>query len=394
MTKLQACSYTIPRLRPLAVNEGMPDGSAIERLLLLTDDAAAAAALARTLGAAGAVEVRLVEEDRPIDHRPTRTFVDIDLSSGRSIERARGWLRSPLVSRSAKWALVTPDDYRERKQALALGADRLVDRPLEPEVVLSDLRDAMAEEFESFLDRVESTPLAMGLRAGQNALASAFLAVPKGEPIDVRVFDEAAVMVAGAIAEEGLSGWLSTVQHHHSSSYRHSLLVAGGATCFAHFIGASRADQARVARAALLHDVGKSLIPLAILDKPGKLDEAEEAQIRLHPQYGHDLLVRSGGFSREMLDAVLDHHEMCDGSGYPRGLSGSQIGDLTRIVTLADIFAALVEERSYKPALSRAAAIDIMVGMGPKLDPDLLGVFRRMALSDDGRAARAATRAG
>lgn len=363
----------------------MPDSA--ERLVILTDDLDRAACLAETLGAAGAIETRLVTDLEPISQRPARTFVDIDLSSGPSIANARRWLRRPSIAASTKWILVGGDDYRERTQALALGADRIVPRPVEPEEVLSDLRDIMAVEFGSFLDRLESTRLAVGLRAGHDVLASVFASLPRGESLDASAFDDAALLVADALADEGLANWLSTVQLHHSSSFRHSLLVAGGATCFAQFIGAGRADQARVARAALAHDVGKALIPLSVLDKPSKLDPAEEAEIRLHPQLGYDLLVKSGGFSDDTLDVVLSHHEMCDGSGYPRGLAGAEISDLTRVVTIADIFAALVEVRAYKPALSHAAALDIMAGMGAKLDGDLLSIFAQMVLGEHGPSA-------
>jgi HD-GYP domain-containing protein (c-di-GMP phosphodiesterase class II) len=73
---------------------------------------------------------------------------------------------------------------------------------------------------------------------------------------------------------------------------------------------------------------------------------------------------------------VVHHHELLDGSGYPHGLKGNEISDLVRIMTISDIFGALIERRSYKPPLSSEAAFQILVDMGPKLDMDLVRAFR------------------
>jgi HD-GYP domain-containing protein (c-di-GMP phosphodiesterase class II) len=81
----------------------------------------------------------------------------------------------------------------------------------------------------------------------------------------------------------------------------------------------------------------------------------------------------------EMLDIVLHHHEYLDGSGYPDGLRGDQISDLVRIMTIADVFGALIENRPYRPPLSGEAAFQILLDMGPKLDRDLVREFRPVA---------------
>jgi HD-GYP domain-containing protein (c-di-GMP phosphodiesterase class II) len=77
-----------------------------------------------------------------------------------------------------------------------------------------------------------------------------------------------------------------------------------------------------------------------------------------------------------MLDVVLHHHEYIDGTGYPDGLKGNEISDLVRMVTIADVFSALIEERAYKPSLPDAKAYAILLTMGPKLDADLVREFR------------------
>jgi HD-GYP domain-containing protein (c-di-GMP phosphodiesterase class II) len=80
-----------------------------------------------------------------------------------------------------------------------------------------------------------------------------------------------------------------------------------------------------------------------------------------------------------MIDMVVHHHEYLDGSGYPHGLKGSEISDLVRILTIADIFGALVERRSYKAPRSAEAAYRVLLDMGSKLDTDLVREFRAVA---------------
>jgi len=83
----------------------------------------------------------------------------------------------------------------------------------------------------------------------------------------------------------------------------------------------------------------------------------------------------------EMLDMVVHHHEYLDGSGYPHRLHANEISDLVRTMTIADIYGALIERRSYKPPMSGAAAYQILMDMGPKLDRDLVRAFHPVAQS-------------
>jgi HD-GYP domain-containing protein (c-di-GMP phosphodiesterase class II) len=127
-------------------------------------------------------------------------------------------------------------------------------------------------------------------------------------------------------------------------------------------------DMRRVTAAALIHDIGKISIPNALLDKPGALDQDEFRLIKQHTSIGYDIIKKVEGFDAEMADMVLSHHEYLDGTGYPNGLMNGQIGDLVRVITIADVYAALIEKRAYKPAMSGRQAFDILLGMRGKLD--------------------------
>ena len=121
------------------------------------------------------------------------------------------------------------------------------------------------------------------------------------------------------------------------------------------------AQELRVlARAGLLHDIGKLGIPAEVLEKHSPLDESEWLLMRMHPEMGLTLLDRAGQSSREVL-AVLYHHERLDGSGYPYGLKAEAIPIEARIVAVADTYDALTSDRPYRHACSQGDARRILV---------------------------------
>ena len=98
----------------------------------------------------------------------------------------------------------------------------------------------------------------------------------------------------------------------------------------------------------MLHDLGKVHVPVAVLEKPGLLDDAEMEEMRKHPQLGFESLQNAPDVHGDILEIVLRHHEFLDGSGYPDRLPSSQIRDSVRIITICDIFAALSQAWQQK----------------------------------------------
>jgi len=121
------------------------------------------------------------------------------------------------------------------------------------------------------------------------------------------------------------------------------------------------------------------------LEKPGPLDEKEMDVIRQHPLFGWEALQSVSGIPTEIMDAVLHHHEYLDGTAYPHGLTAAEISDFVRILTIVDIFGALIERRCYKPASTCEAAYQILLNMGPRLDKDLVREFRAVLPASAGR---------
>ena len=129
----------------------------------------------------------------------------------------------------------------------------------------------------------------------------------------------------------------------------------------------------------LLHDMGKLRVPEEILCKPAALDPEEFEAIKRHPQDGARLLADLGGFAPEVLDLVLDHHERLDGGGYPRGLKGDCLGPATRVLTVCDVYDALVSDRVYRPAWSRERALGLLhEESGTAFDPKCVAALERV----------------
>lgn len=196
--------------------------------------------------------------------------------------------------------------------------------------------------------------------------------------------------VSRAIGSNGIYDWIRTVREFDDATHQHILLVAGLAAAFAGTLCLSAADRHKVVKAALLHDVGKTKVPTAILNKPGKLDASELAVMRTHAARGHAMLAAQG-FEDAMLRVARSHHEMLDGSGYPDGLVGSAIPDLVRLVTVCDIYGALIERRPYRAPMSNVAAFEVLDGMIGRVDHDLVRAFKPVVASVPATDASAAT---
>ncbi|WP_420410973.1 HD-GYP domain-containing protein [Roseibium sp.] len=129
---------------------------------------------------------------------------------------------------------------------------------------------------------------------------------------------------------------------------------------------------------AIVHDIGKTQIPLAILDKPAKLSDSEMELVRTHPRHGYRILQKNPKLDDRIKILALEHHEYLDGSGYPDGKVEKDLCLEVRILTICDIYSALIEKRSYKPPLSHNEAIRILDSMGGKLDQRLLAEFKKI----------------
>ncbi|MCK1564688.1 HD domain-containing protein [Bradyrhizobium sp. 173] len=318
-----------------------------------------------------------LDVEAKLPHAPAAVVIRADL---RSVENIAALKRRALrLAKAGKRIfLVEQTSHVCISQAYALGATLVLPGKIDPTKLMGALSDPAGSEARSPCDISQPDD---AVEIGANAIAALFTLVTLGERIDVDGTKEAGRMITNRISEHGLSEWLKTVRRHHEGTYQHCLLVTGIAIDFGLSLGVRKSDLERLSTAAMFHDIGKARIPLAILDKPGRLDNNERALVETHPAVGYDVLKEHGSISSEILDCVRHHHEYLDGSGYPDGLCAENITDIVRILTISDIFAALIEHRQYKPTMPREAAYGILCGMNGKLEKALVSSFKDVALT-------------
>lgn len=344
-------------------------GQEKEPLCVVADTQAEAKAIAETqsdLFSSQAVDLDNLPDDKPAP----LALVHIDLNRSRDLFRLRTWLRHRPDPEPAIFT-VDRDSRIQLVRAFSLGATDVLFRPF----TARTLRNKLLANCRS--SAVDQPPAAVS--ASLAALHNAFLCASTNGTLDSTLLATAGDALLDQIETHGLAAWVQAVRTHHNQTYQHCLLVAGTAAAFAIELGFSNPDRQRVAAAALLHDIGKAKIPVAILDKPSKLDRTELEAMRQHPRLGFEALLGADTLHPEMLEIVMNHHELLDGSGYPHGLSGGEISDLTRIITITDVFGALIERRAYKPPMAAQDAYQILLDMGSKLDRDLVRAFKPLS---------------
>ncbi|MFN4190491.1 MAG: HD-GYP domain-containing protein, partial [Pseudothermotoga sp.] len=184
-----------------------------------------------------------------------------------------------------------------------------------------------------------------------------------------RVLQERNTQIISTLAE--------AIEIKDTTTFGHSGRVVSLALDLAKELGITDpADLEAIKFGALLHDVGKIGIPEHILNKPGRLTFDEFEIMKKHPIYGEKIIKNISGWDL-VADVVRHHHENIDGSGYPDGLTGDQISVRAQIVSLVDVFTALIEERPYRPAMSLDEALRIIERemIGVKFHPNLYKAF-------------------
>jgi putative nucleotidyltransferase with HDIG domain len=355
-------------------------GAVRRRLILASDRSDQSCELAELLRKVGDVETIPTSRlpDAP-EAQVSGIIVDINLRSSESVQRIRNKLQKKAYQAVPRLFVLADALHHGSMQAWALGATDTIARPFDARGMLQRIRAAFPDPHDHDFT-ASGKALNRGVEAAHAVMVKIFEKLPAGIPLTFSDVMQAESQIMRAIKRSSLREWLAAVGRHHTHTYRHCLFVTGYAVAFAQHLGMREEDQRRLTRASLLHDVGKAFIPVAILDKPGKLTDDEMAEMRKHPKLGFDALAAQGSFPREMLDVVLHHHELLDGSGYPNALQGDQISDIVRLMTIVDIYSALIENRPYRLPFTHMKAFAIMEEMGSKIDQQLLQVFRPVAL--------------
>ncbi|CAN5921030.1 cyclic di-GMP phosphodiesterase [soil metagenome] len=209
-------------------------------------------------------------------------------------------------------------------------------------------------------------------------IAALFGEVRLGKAADTAVCDALVDEISDSVLRNpGALISVARLKRRDEYTYLHSVAVCALMLALGKQLGL-RGDALRQAGlAGMLHDMGKAVIPVEILNKPGKLTEAEFDIVRRHPQLGHDLLLE-GSAGQGALDVCLHHHEKIDGTGYPHGLSGDKISLLARMGAVCDVYDAVTSVRAYKDGWDPGVAVQRMASWKGHFDP---AVFRAFAVA-------------
>lgn len=201
----------------------------------------------------------------------------------------------------------------------------------------------------------------------------------------IRFFKEVPLVTMRDLAKKSIDPLVNTtgvINHIHmvrrqdDYTFHHSVNVAVICGVLGKWLGFVGKDLQDLVLAGLLHDVGKTQIPLEILNKPGKLTPDEMEIMRLHTTRGYQLVRDTPNLPSGIVYGILQHHERYDGSGYPLAVPGDKIHKYAKIIAIADIYDAMTSDRVYHRKISPFAVVEMIVEeMFNKLDPEIGTVF-------------------
>ncbi|HBH38992.1 MAG TPA: phosphodiesterase [Curvibacter sp.] len=205
---------------------------------------------------------------------------------------------------------------------------------------------------------VELERAAQICRQSKQAVVTMFQEARMGKAVDAagaqRLVDEISDSVARNASALISLARLKTADDY---TYMHSVAVCAMMIALARQLGLDEAQTRSAGLAGLLHDLGKARMPMEVLNKPGKLTEAEFGIMKSHPVEGHQMLLAVGNVDPIALDVCLHHHEKIDGSGYPKGLKDAEISLFAKMGAVCDVYDAITSNRPYKTGWDPAESL-------------------------------------
>ena len=290
-----------------------------------------------------------------------------DLVLGMHIEEMVGtWLENPfwrssfVITKAADLALIRASRIHEVWIDNAKGIDVANVAVTDPDLptpyyeptVPGTLPGLLAEDDPAQLPVPIGSELERAARIcaqAKQAVSDMFREARMGKAVDAQRVGELVQDISDSVARNRSALIsLARLKTADDYSYMHSVAVCAMMIALARQLGFGEDDVRAAGVAGLLHDMGKALLPPAVLNKPGKLTADEFAIVRSHPELGHRILVSSGTTSAVALDVCLHHHEKMDGTGYPEGFKGAQISLHARMGAICDVYDAITSNRPYK----------------------------------------------
>ena len=211
----------------------------------------------------------------------------------------------------------------------------------------------------------------------KQAVVSMFEEARMGNAVDVGGARQLVEEIADSVARNpGALISLARLKKVDDYTYMHSVAVCAMMVSLSKQLGFDAAQTRSAGLAGLMHDLGKAMMPMDVLNKPGKLTEAEFNIIKSHPVEGHKMLLGGVNVDPMVLDVCLHHHEKMDGSGYPKGLSGDEISQFAKMGAVCDVYDAITSNRPYKAGWDPAESLRKMAEWANgHFDPKIFQAF-------------------
>lgn len=294
------------------------------------------------------------------------------------------WKKSFLVDDQATIAKILQSGVLEVWIDTAKGGDIVIDEE-DDDAAAAVLRDADSSRWQADIGTAaasmddEMARATLIVDQSRGAVISMFNEARMGRAVDT----ESAVSLVEHIASSvmrnpGALIGLARLKTTDDYTYMHSVAVCALMISLALQLGLDEAQVRDAGIAGLLHDIGKMAVPMAILNKPGKLSDAEFSAVKQHPEAGYHILRKSDQVSPMALDVCRHHHEKLDGTGYPLGLAGDQISLFARMGAICDVYDAITSNRPYKAGWCPSESIRKMAGWcGTHFDERIFQAFVR-----------------
>ena len=211
---------------------------------------------------------------------------------------------------------------------------------------------------------------------GKEAVVSMFQEARMGKAIEAEAAAPLVEEISNSVMRNpGALISLARLKVADDYTYMHSVAVCALMIALSRQLGLDEQQTRDAGMAGLLHDLGKAMIPIEILNKPGKLTDEEFALVKTHPEEGYKLLLEGKGISEMTKDVCLHHHEKIDGSGYPKGLNGETMSLYAKMGAVCDVYDAVTSNRPYKAGWDPAESIKRMAEWKGHFDPTVFQAF-------------------